>query len=205
MEPAAEEDGVGGAGDGEDDVGVGDGLFGGEAGAGFDFFCEGCCVSGIAGPDADFFEFTDVIKGGEVGVGLDSAAEDGEGEGQRRCEKVDCDGGDGGGAHFGDEAAVEDGEGFAGGGAEELDDGVVGVDAEGSVVGEGGDELGAEDVSVDGRHGGEPARGFGQREDGADGLLDAAGGEIAQGLADDGDETGVGEDGADVLFGEVER
>ena len=117
-----------------------------------------------------------------------------------RGEQVGGYGGDGGGAHLGDEATVHGGEGFAGGGSEELDDGVVGMQAERGVAGVEGDELGTEDVAVDGRHGAEPAGVGGDGEDSADGLQGSSCGEVGQGEADGGDEVGVGEDGADLVF-----
>ena len=65
FEPAADEDGLGGAGDRDDEVGSGDGLFGGGGGLSAELFCgdlfgQGLRVGWIAGPDADFREFAEV-------------------------------------------------------------------------------------------------------------------------------------------------
>ncbi len=199
FEPLAEEDWLGRTGDGDDDIGGGDSLLG-SGGVGAYFVGEGLGVVGVAGPDADIRELADVGEGGEVGAGLNSAAEDGEDAGLRSSEQVGCYGGDGSGAHFGDEASVHGGEGFAGGGAEELNDGVVGVFMESGVAGVESDELCAHHVSVDGGHGCEPARVGGDGEDHANGLDGAAGGEVCERGADGGDEVAVGEDGADLVF-----
>ena len=118
---------------------------------------------------------------------------------------IDGNCGDGGGAHLGDESSIEDGERLAGGGAEELDDGVVGVELEGGVVGIKGDELCTDDVSVDCGHGAEPAVVWGDGQDLADRLKGMTGGEVDEGLADGGDEVWVGEDGTDLSFVEEQE
>jgi len=146
-----------------------------------------------------------------VGAGLHAGAEDTEGTGFAGSEGVEyCiqgRGGDGGGAHLGDEAAVHDGEGLAGGAAEQLDDGHVGVEAELRVAGEEGDGLDGHHVLVDDGHGGEPAvvgaGGVVGAEDGARGLVHFACREVDEGLADGRDEGFPGEQRSDFFFGDV--
>ena len=115
------------------------------------------------------------------------------------------DGGDGGGAHFGDETTVEDGEWLTGIGAEELDGCEVGMFFQVDVFRIEGDRFCAHDGAEDGGHDGKPAGEFVHREHGSDGLDDTAGGEVDQGLTDGGDQVLVGEDFADLGFGQEEH
>ena len=138
---------------------------------------------------------------------LYAAAKNAEAAHLGRAESIERDGGDGGGAHLGDEAAVHYGERLAGGAAEQLDDRHVRVQAELVVAGEKRDCLYGHHIAGDDRHRGEPAIAVVVRiagaEDGACRLFDAAGGVVDESPANGGDEGLVGEDGADFLLGDV--
>lgn len=139
-------------------------------------------MRGCATPDADFGKIADEAKRLEMGAGLDSGAEDGEGLRLLGSEEAGGDGGGGSSAHLGDEAAVERGQRLTSGCAEELDDGLM-RGQRGVVVVE-GDELDSHEVAVDGRHESEDAMVLRHGQNGADGLHNRAGGETDEGLLD---------------------
>ena len=142
-----------------------------------------------------------------MGAGLHAAAENAETAHVWRGKGIEGDGGDGGGTHLGDEAAVHDGERLAGGAAQQFDDGHVGGQAEFTIAGVEGDGLYGHDVAGDGGHDGEPAvaiiLGISGAEDGARRLGYEACRIADERLAYGGDEGLVGEDGVDFGLGDV--
>ena len=160
-------------------------------------------MGGSTAPDADFADLADNTQRVKVCAGLHSRAEDGEGQGLVRSEEARGDGGDGGGSHLGDEAAVESGERLSGFCAEKLDDGLVRW--QGRVVFEDGDELDGHEVGADGGHDSEEAVVPGRGKDAADGLSDFSRREADESALKGGDERFVSEMAADLGFIENEH
>ncbi len=123
-----------------------------------------------------------------MSVGLDAAAEDRKRSGVGDGKEIGGDGGGGGGAHFGYEAAIHDCEEFARFRREERDQREMGGKAEVGVARENVDQFGAHDIAHYGGHHGEPCVLRGDGDDGAEWLLDAAGGVVDQGVAQGGDQ-----------------
>src|ERR1035437_9574989 len=191
---------------GEDNIGRGGFVNGYCAAARFcsEFFG----IGASAAPDADVLERgTNHLQCLNVGARLPTAAENSQAAHLGRAESIERDGGDGGGAHLGDEAAVHYSEGLAGGAAQQLDDRHVRVQAEFVVAGKKRDCLYSHHVAGYNRHHGEPAVvvvvGIAGAKDGACRLFDETGGVVDESLANGGDEGLVGEDGADFLLGDV--
>lgn len=119
LNPRSFEDGLAGAGDGADDVGVCGGLFCGcdsrygKVELGLILSGEGVCFLEGTSPDDGAREVTDFGDGAEVRQRLLTGAEDGQAMSIGQCESVGGDGACGSGANGGDLTAVNDADGSA--------------------------------------------------------------------------------------------
>jgi len=186
----------------DDDIGSADGVFQRQRRCSH-LVRERLGVGGSTAPDADFADLANNTKCLKMCAGLHSRAEYGEGQGLVRSEEAGGDGRHGGGAHFGDEAAVESGERLSGCRAEKLDDGLVRW--QGRVVFEDGDELDAHEVGANGGHDSEEAVVPGRGKDAADGLRDFACRKADESALKGRDERFVSEMAADLGFIENEH
>ena len=168
----------------------------------------GCEAAGMLrrpAPDPHLLELAHALERGEMGAGLNAAADQrqnaGVGERQppryRRRHRSR--------AHFGDQRAIHRRQRFAGVGAHEHDHRVVRRDALAGVGRIEADEFQAHRILRDRRHDAEIALAFLDRQHGPHGLQDLAGGEIPEGLLHRVDEQVPLEDGAHARFVEIAR